>query len=38
MEDRIDGLVITFTDISIAKKLELELIKANEKLKEIKKS
>lgn len=29
-DDRIDGLVITFTDITIAKKLELELKKANE--------
>jgi len=33
-DDRIDGLVITFTDITKAKKLEIELIKANKKLRE----
>jgi len=33
LDDRIDGLVMTFTDISIAKKLEMELIAANKKLK-----
>ncbi|NTW33438.1 MAG: PAS domain-containing protein, partial [Bacteroidetes bacterium] len=33
VEDRIDGLVITFNDITIAKKLEIELKKANEALK-----
>ncbi len=33
IDDHIDGLVITFSDISVAKKLELELIEANEKLK-----
>jgi two-component system, chemotaxis family, CheB/CheR fusion protein len=33
VDDRIDGLVITFTDISVAKKLELELEKANRLLK-----
>jgi len=30
LDDKIDGLVITFIDITIAKKLELELIKAND--------
>jgi two-component system, chemotaxis family, CheB/CheR fusion protein len=33
LDDRIDGLVMTFTDISVAKKLEIELRKANEALK-----
>jgi two-component system CheB/CheR fusion protein len=33
LDDRIDGLVITFNDITIAKKLELELKKANEALR-----
>jgi two-component system, chemotaxis family, CheB/CheR fusion protein len=33
LDDRIDGLVITFNDITIAKKLEIELQKANEKLR-----
>jgi two-component system CheB/CheR fusion protein len=28
-DDRIDGLVLTFTDITVAKKLEEELTKAN---------
>jgi len=32
VDDHIDGLVITFSDITIAKKLEIELKKANEKL------
>ncbi len=32
LDDRIDGLVITFTDITIAKKLELALKIANEEL------
>ena len=32
LDDRIDGLVITFTDITLAKKLEIELKKANEAL------
>lgn len=32
INDRIDGLVITFTDITLAKKLELELKEANEAL------
>ncbi len=31
-DDRIDGLVITFTDITISKKLEIEISKANETL------
>ena len=30
LDDRIDGLVITFIDITLAKKLELELKSANE--------
>lgn len=33
LDDRIDGLVITFSDISIAKKLEIELKLANEALR-----
>lgn len=33
-DDRIDGLVITFTDTTVAKKLELELKEINKKLKE----
>ena len=33
LDDRIDGLVITFSDITIAKKLELELAIANNKEK-----
>lgn len=32
LDDRIDGLVMTFTDISVTKKLEIELIAANKKL------
>jgi two-component system CheB/CheR fusion protein len=32
-DDRIDGLVITFIDITISKKLEMELKKINEKIK-----
>jgi two-component system CheB/CheR fusion protein len=35
-DDRIDGLVITFNDITIFKNLELELNKAYEALKELK--
>jgi two-component system CheB/CheR fusion protein len=34
IEDHIDGLVITFTDISTAKKLELELKRVNNELTE----
>lgn len=34
IDDRIDGLVMTFSDITIAKKLELELKEANEALRE----
>jgi two-component system CheB/CheR fusion protein len=34
LDDRIDGLVITFVDISIPKKLEIELKKANEALEQ----
>ncbi len=37
-DDRIDGLVITFTDITIGKRLEIELKKANEELRRNKKS
>lgn len=33
LDDRIDGLVITFTNITVAKKLEIELKEANKKLK-----
>lgn len=33
LDDRIDGLVITFTDITVLKNLEIELQKANEKLR-----
>ena len=33
LDDRIDGLVITFTDITLAKQLEIELLKANEELR-----
>jgi two-component system CheB/CheR fusion protein len=33
LDDRIDGLVMTFTDITLSKKLEIELKKANEALK-----
>ncbi len=38
LDDRIDGLVLTFTDITIAKKLEIELKKANEALRRSKKN
>ncbi|MCX6248365.1 MAG: PAS domain-containing protein [Bacteroidetes bacterium] len=38
IDDRIDGLVMTFADITVAKKLEIELKKANEVLRRIKKS
>ena len=34
IDDRIDGLVITFSDITVEKKLEIELIKLNETLRE----
>jgi two-component system CheB/CheR fusion protein len=34
IDDRIDGLVITFNDITIAKKLEFELKELNENLRE----
>ncbi len=37
IDDRIDGLVLTFTNITIAKKLEMELKEANEILKKNKK-
>ncbi|WP_201769059.1 MULTISPECIES: chemotaxis protein CheB [Rhodonellum] len=37
LDDRIDGLVITFSDITIAKKLEIELKRANEALHKEKK-
>jgi len=33
LDDRIDGLVMTFTDITIAKKLEIELKEVNEVLR-----
>ena len=36
LDDRIDGLVMTFTDITLAKKLEIELKKANEALRKSK--
>jgi len=36
LDDRIDGLVITFTDITISKKLEIELKAANEALRKVK--
>jgi len=32
IDDRIDGLVMTFSDISISKRLELDLLAANERL------
>jgi two-component system CheB/CheR fusion protein len=38
LDDRIDGLVMTFTDITISKKLEIELKEANESLRRSKKS
>jgi two-component system, chemotaxis family, CheB/CheR fusion protein len=37
LEDRIDGLVITFTDITVSKKLESKLKEANEALREARK-
>jgi len=33
LDDRIDGLVMTFTDITLSKKLEMELKQANEALR-----
>lgn len=36
-DDRIDGLVMTFTDITTAKKLEIELRKAKDELEQVKK-
>ena len=36
LDDRIDGLVITFNDITQYKKLEIELLKANQALQKIK--
>jgi len=33
VDDRIDGLVVTFTDITVAKSLEMELKKTNEALR-----
>jgi two-component system CheB/CheR fusion protein len=38
LDDRIDGLVITFTDITVAKKLEIELKEANDALRKNKKN
>jgi two-component system CheB/CheR fusion protein len=38
IDDRIDGLVITFNDITISKKLEFELKAANEALLKSKKN
>ena len=38
LDDRIDGLVITFSNITIAKKLEIELKAANEELKKVRKT
>jgi two-component system CheB/CheR fusion protein len=38
LDDHIDGLVITFTDITISKKLEIELKAANEALRKVKKN
>jgi two-component system, chemotaxis family, CheB/CheR fusion protein len=37
IDDRIDGLVITFSNITVAKKLEIELKKANEELHQARK-
>lgn len=37
IEDKIDGVVITFTDISLAKKLEIKLKDLNEQLQKINK-
>jgi two-component system CheB/CheR fusion protein len=36
LEDLIDGLVITFTDITVAKNLEIELKLVNEELRKSK--
>jgi len=38
IDDRIDGLVITFSNITISKKLEIQLKEANEALREAKKT
>ncbi len=38
LDDNMDGLVITFSDITIAKKLEIKLKRANEKLRRTKNS
>ena len=38
LDDRIDGLVMTFTDITVAKKLEIKLKEANEALSKSKES
>ena len=38
LDDRIDGLVMTFSDITVAKKLEIELKEANEALRRSKKN
>jgi two-component system, chemotaxis family, CheB/CheR fusion protein len=37
-DDRIDGLVMTFSDVTVAKKLEIELKEANEALRRSKKN
>ena len=37
LDDRIDGLVMTFTDITLSKKLELDLKEANDALQKTKK-
>jgi len=36
LDDRIDGLVLTFIDITTAKKLEIELKNANDTLLKLK--
>jgi two-component system CheB/CheR fusion protein len=36
-DDRIDGLVLTFTDITVSTKLEIDLQKANEEIDKLKK-
>jgi two-component system CheB/CheR fusion protein len=38
LDDRIDGLVITFSDITLAKTLEMELKEANDELRQCKKT
>ena len=38
LDDRIDGLVITFTDITVSKRLEIELKKANDAILEARKN